>query len=110
MVFPISVAKRTDEVLGEQRDVLDALAERRQPDRDDVDPVEQVFPERALGDHLRQVPVGGGDHADVRLDLLGAAEAPVLPFLQHAEQLDLHELAHLADLVEENRAPSPPLR
>ena len=37
------------EVLGEQRDVVAALAQRRQPQRDDVDPVEEVLAEPALG-------------------------------------------------------------
>ena len=39
-----------EEVLGEQRDVLAALAQRRQRDRDDVDAVEQILAEPALGD------------------------------------------------------------
>ena len=92
------------EVLGQERDVVAALAQRRQPDRDDVDAVEQVLAERALGHHLRQVAIGGGDDADVGLDLLGPAEPAEAALLQDAQQLDLHERRHLADLVEEDRA------
>ena len=38
--------------------------------RDDVDPVEQVLAEPALGDRLGQVLVGRRDDADVGLQLL----------------------------------------
>ena len=100
--LPICAANLGDEVLGQQRDVLAPLAQRRQPHRDDVDAVEQVLAERALGHHLRQVPVGRGDDADVGLDLVGAAEPAEPALLQHAQQLHLHERAHLADLVEED--------
>ena len=92
------------EVLGEQRDVLAALAERRQRDRDDVDAVEQILAEPPFGDRFRQILVGRGDHADVGLQLLEPADAAEPPLLQHAQQLHLHDGAHLADLVEEDRA------
>ena len=45
-----------EEVLGEQRDVLAPLAQRRQRDRDDVDAVEQVLAEPPVGDQLRRGP------------------------------------------------------
>ena len=45
-------------MIGEQRNVLDALAQRGQPDRDDVDSVKQVLAKRPLAtifDRLRLV-------------------------------------------------------
>ena len=54
-----------DEVLDEHRDVVAALAQRRDADRDHVEAVVQVLLEAAVGDHLLQVAVGGGDDADV---------------------------------------------
>ena len=93
-----------EEVLGEQRDVLAPLAQRRQHDRDDVEAVVQVLAEPALGDGLGQVLVGGGDDPDVGLQFLEAADAAEAPLLQHAQQLHLHHRAHLADLVEEDGA------
>ena len=53
-------------VLDEQRDVVLALAQRRHDQMDDVEPVEEVFAELPLRDHVAQVPVGRRDHAHVR--------------------------------------------
>ena len=52
-----------DEVVGEQRDVGLALAQRRQVDRVDVQPVVEVLAEAALLDRRLEVLVGGRDHA-----------------------------------------------
>ena len=53
---------------------------------------------------MREIAVGGGDHADVGLQRARAAEALELALLQHAQELRLHGRAHLADLVEEQDA------
>ena len=102
--LPICSAYLARKCSASERDVLAALAQRRQDDRDDVDAVVEVFAEPPLGDRLGQVLVGRGDDADVGLQLLEPADAPEPPLLQHAQQLDLHHRAHLADLVEEDRA------
>jgi hypothetical protein len=47
--------------------------------------------------------VGRREHAHVDADGLGRADAPDLAFLEHAQELGLHERRHLADLVEEDR-------
>ena len=70
----------------------------------DVDPVVQVFPEAPLGHHFSEVLVRRGNDADVGFDFLEAADAPEAPLLQHAQQLDLHHLAHLPDFIEEDGA------
>ena len=83
-------ACRCDEVLDEQRDVLRPLAQRRQRDRDDVEPVVQVLPEPAVRDELPQVAVGRGDDAHVDLDRLRVRPSALeLALLQHAQQLGL---------------------
>ena len=86
------------------RQVLDAIAQRRHPDRDDVDPVVEVLAEPPFLDRLLEVDVGRGDQAEVGLDRLGAADALDLPFLDRAQQLGLQVEAQVADLVEEQRA------
>src|SRR5207253_2644551 len=78
--------------------------ERRQGDRNDVDPVVQILPEPAFCDRLVEVPVGRRNHPDVGLKLFEPAEAAEAPFLQDPKELDLHDGAHLAYLVEEDRA------
>ena len=84
--------------------VLDALAQRRQPQRHDVEPVEQVLAEQALLDQDAQVLVGGGDDAHIGLDRGAPADRGVLALLQHAQQPGLRLHRHVADLVEEQRA------
>ena len=87
IVLPVELV---DERLGEERDVLAPLAQRRQVDREHVEPVEEVLAQLAVGDRLGRVLVGGGHHAHVDLDLvLAAAHAPEAAFLQHAQQLGL---------------------
>src|SRR5437667_264663 len=87
-----------EEMLGEERNVLATLPERRQGDRNDVDPVVQILPEPAFCDRLVEVPVGRRNHPDVGLKLFEPAEAAEAPFLQDPKELDLHDRAHLADL------------
>ncbi len=72
---------------------------------DDVDPIKEIAPEAVPRHFALQILVGRRDNPDVDLDDLVAADAPQLLALQEPQQLDLHLLAHLADLVQEDRAP-----
>src|SRR5215207_7893473 len=54
-------AEPLDEVLDEQRDVLAAIAQRRDEHGDDVQSIEQVLAELALVGRLAQVAVRRGD-------------------------------------------------
>src|SRR6201999_4530997 len=92
------------EVLDEPRDVLAALAQRRDGDLDDVEAVVEILAEGAARDRAPEVDVGGDDDAGVDLELLLAADAIELAVLQRLQQLGLHGDGHLADLVEEERA------
>jgi hypothetical protein len=57
MVAPPAVL---EEVGGENRDILDPLAEGRKIDREDVEAVEQVLAEVLVLDRLTRIAVGGG--------------------------------------------------
>ena len=70
----------------------------------DVDAIEEVLAEPAVGHHLREILVGRRDDAHRRLELFDAAEPAELPLLQHAQELHLHHRVHLADFVEKQRA------
>ncbi len=92
------------EVLGQRQDVLGPVAQRRQVDVDDVQPVEQVLPEPPFLQPFFQMSVGGGDQANVHPFRLGGPQRADLPFLQHAQQLGLQGERQLSDLVEEDGA------
>ena len=91
--------------MADQRgNLVAALAQRRDGQRDDVQPVEQVLAEAALLDQLQQVRVGRGDDADVDVDGVRFAERVDLARLEKAQQLGLQVESELADLVEKQRA------
>ena len=92
------------EVMGEQRDVFAPVAQRRQLDLDDVQPIVEVFSELPFGHELLEVDVGRRDDAGVDLLRLDPAQPHELPFLHHPQQLGLRLYRHAADLVEEDGA------
>src|SRR5690606_24714551 len=92
------------QVAGDDRDVVAALAQRRQVQVDHVVAVVQVLAEAALQDLLLEVAVGRRQDADV--DRLGAGVADPHDdlLLDGAQDLHLQVERHLADLVEEQGA------
>ena len=99
-----AAAELAQEMLGQQQHVVAAVAQRRQLERHDVEAEVQVLAESLGADQLGQLLVRGGQHADVGVDRRAAADADDRLFLEHAEQLGLAGEAHVADLVEEQRA------
>ena len=93
------------DVVDQERDIIEPLAERGQLDRDHVEAIVQILAEPAGGDRLGQVEVRGGEDAAVGADDVGPADPLERPVLEHAEQLGLHAQGKLADLVEEERSP-----
>ncbi len=93
-----------EEMLGEQRDVVAAFAQRRQVQAHDIEAVQQVGAEFAAFGFRVEVLVGRGDHAHVDADQLAAADAVELAVGEHAQQARLQRQRHVADLVEEQRA------
>ncbi len=101
----ITLGQLAQKVLDQERDVFQSLAERRHFNREDVEPIKQVFPEPAGRDGFRQVKVGRGDDATVCFDRLGAAHPLKPAVLQHPQQFGLHPQGHFADFVEK-KSPS----
>jgi hypothetical protein len=101
---PVVGARAREEALGEQEDVRLALAQRRQLEREQGEPVVEVLAEATRPHRLGQVLVGGGD--DPHVDGLGpgAAEATDDAVLEDLEQLGLEAGREHADLVEEEHA------
>ena len=88
----------------ERRQVLQALAQRRQAQREDAQPVVEVLAEAPLGDGLLQIDVRRGQQRTSTLHRAVAPHRLERPLLEHAQQLGLQLERQLADLVEQQRA------
>ena len=97
-------AEAGEKAPGEIGHVAGAGAQRRNRDREDVEPVEQVLAEAARLHEFDQVLVGRRDQADVDLDRAARADRIDLALLQRAQELDLGVERQFADLVEKQRA------
>jgi len=71
---------------------------------DDVEAVEEVFPELAVLDGLGEIAIGGGDDADLGVSGGVFAEAFVFAFLEEAKEFGLNFLGEFTDFVEEEGA------
>jgi hypothetical protein len=91
------------ETVGQQENVVAAVAQRRDVDRDRLQPVVQVVAELARLDLLQQDLVGGGDEAHVDVDRADRADAPEALAVERREDLGLHQRVESAHLVEEHR-------
>ena len=77
------------EVVGQGHDLLPALAQGWDVHRHDVEAVEEVFAEVAGVHGLLEVPVGGGDDADIHLDRARAPHPAELALLEDTQELGL---------------------
>src|SRR4051794_7585692 len=93
-----------EERLDQQGHVFLAIAQRRQLEREHVQPVVEILAELAGAHGVGRVLVGRGNHPHVDALLLTAAQTPERPLLQDAQQLHLRRRLHLGNLVEEQRA------
>ena len=89
----------------QRANVLGPLAQRRQADGYDVEPVKQITPEDAALHVLLEVTVGGGHQPHHDLDLALAPEPDNRALLQRSQELGLHGQRHLANFIKKNRAP-----
>ena len=78
-----------EEVLGQARQVVEPVTQRRQLEHHALEPVVEVGAEAAITNRCFEVAVGRADDAHVDLDRLRAAHALELAFLQHPQQRDL---------------------
>src|SRR5262245_17814786 len=85
----------------QQRNVFGPVAQRRQQDREHVQPIKKIAAEFAVSDHLAQVAVGRGDQAHVHANRSRAAQAFLLLLLQSAQQFRLEFEWNVANLVQE---------
>ena len=92
------------EIFDEIRNIVAAIAQRRQRDGDHVDAIEEVGAKTAAGDFLVEQAIGGADHAGVQLLFFVIADAREMSVLQNVQQLGLQAGIYLGDFVEKQRA------
>ncbi|MNS88168.1 hypothetical protein D3C72_1221320 [compost metagenome] len=92
--------KAVDKILDQFADVLATLGQGRNPDRHDVQPVEQVLAEPPLGDFDFQVARGRGDDADIDLNVLFAADTAETLLDQDTQDAALALARHVAHVVQ----------
>src|SRR5690242_2739811 len=93
-----------EEEVREDWDVLHAIPQRRERDREDVETEVEVFAEMLVADGLARITVGRRDEANVdHRILLLTADATKHAVLYDTEELRLQGQRHLGELVEEER-------
>ena len=78
------------QVFDQFRDVLAPLAQRRQRHGDDIEAIEKILAETAVGHSRLEIGIGRGDETGAADQRLGAAHRRILARLQQAQQLALH--------------------
>jgi hypothetical protein len=91
-------------VIREEDDVASTLAQRRQPDRENGEPMVQILAEPALANRRRQIAVRRADDPDVDGLAVRAAETADRALLDGFQELGLETFGQQADLVEKDRA------
>ena len=102
--FAITGCNLFQEMCCQQRDVFAALRQRRQLQRDDVQPIKQIFTKGALSTHLIEIAMGGRNDAHINIDRLRRADRSHRTVLQHAQQFGLERERHVANLIEKQAA------
>src|SRR5690606_32984226 len=73
----------------QKRDVLATFAQGRHPEREDIEPVVQIFAKAPCPHFRLQVSVACGDYPHVDTLFLRSTQRTYLSLLQHSEQLCL---------------------
>src|SRR2546430_16845036 len=90
-------------MLDEHGDVVGALAEGRQMQGDDVEPVVQVRAEAAALDLFLEITIGGGDETRIDGDRFGGTDGNDLEVLEDTQELGMSRRRRLSVLVEDER-------
>src|SRR5438128_3803676 len=91
-------------MVGEKKNVIAAVAKRRNRERHGGDAEIKIFAKGLFGDGFLQVAIGGDDDAHVNLNGLCAAHAFKAALFENAQEFCLDGERKLADFVEKKRA------
>src|SRR5260370_20186295 len=102
--FVHRMSEQLHEVPHELGNIGWSVAERRQRDRESIQPIVEIFAEFPVSDQQRQVPIGRGNDTDIDSRGARAAYWLKLTLLEHAEQFGLKFQRHVSYLVEKQRS------
>src|SRR4030095_1207092 len=91
-----------DEIFHEQSNITTPIAKRRDLNRNDIEPVEQVGAEDPVPDGGREVSVRRRQHSDIDDNRLVSPHTFELSLLKHAQHGDLRSLGQLADFIQKD--------
>src|ERR1700733_4271906 len=89
------------EMRSQPRDILFALAQRRQHQRKNIEAMVQVLAKRSLLHLILQIAVRSNNHSNIYRNRFISANALNFAFLEHSQQLRLHRHRHIANLIQE---------
>ena len=92
--------KDSHEVSSKNRDVLAALAQRRDHERNHVEPIEQILAKTTGLDLMLQALIGGRDDAHIHSHGHGCADRLETLFFENAQHLGLRLEGHVADFIQ----------
>jgi hypothetical protein len=93
-----------EEVCHQGRHVVRTISQGRHSNLNDVDAIQEVLSEPAIGDERVEIAMCGGHDADVDRNGCLGTQRLNLSFLEHTQELALQGSGHIADLVEKDRA------
>ena len=102
--YSVSQAMNFEEVVAEQGKIALSLPERRQLNRDHMNPVEEILAKLPRPDHLFERLVGGANQSEIDLAHGAPAEPLHLMVFKHTKQLGLQWGRQSGNLIEKQRA------
>src|SRR6266480_6083915 len=93
-----------DKIIYKQRNILFPIAQRRQFDWKNVEPVVKIAAKAAVCDSRLQITIRRRDNAHISAQKFRAAHAFKLAFLQNAQQCNLRLHWQISYFIKKNRA------
>jgi len=93
----------SDEAIDQKRNIVFAVTQRRQVERQNSQAVVEILPELLGLDQFGQIFVCGRNDSCIDLDRLIASDALDFTFLENPQQLRLEGRSRVGNLIEKNR-------
>src|ERR1700679_263728 len=87
-------AELLQKLLDEKRNIFLAIAQRRNEERNHIQPIEEVFTKVTASNLLLEVLVGGRDHTNIDVYRVRSADGKEPLFVERAQNLSLRLQAH----------------